>query len=365
MAITLADADLHINPLNAKKQQMCRRLIPGAWASIVCKHLCRGRYPSVGARTGVDKPAKGVRGHAAETARWAPRMISRFISALQRSPKCLASETGAFACGITQISAEVRGQSAGGVAICCTDEPANGVGSPLVATNAKAYHGGERGFGGPPGFVSLHSTPAGGTMSVGDSPLTRASLLVQLRDGANQAAWQEFMRVYGPLVYGFARKRGLQDADAADLMQDVLRSVSTAIGRLDYDRSQGTFRGWLFTITRNKIFNFLSARNARPQASGDGRTSQLLDSVPDDGEGADLWELEYQRRLAALAMERIRSEFQGNTWQAFVLTAVEGKPAAEVGRQLGMTSGAVYVAKSRVLARLKEEVESMRRQEEG
>ena len=94
-------------------------------------------------------------------------------------------------------------------------------------------------------------------MSVDESPLTRASLLVQIRDGANHAAWQEFVQLYGPVVYGFARKRGLQDADAADLMQDVLRSVSAAIGRLDYDRKQGTFRGWLFTITRNKIFNFL------------------------------------------------------------------------------------------------------------
>src|SRR5882762_6284047 len=112
-------------------------------------------------------------------------------------------------------------------------------------------------------------TRSGTNMSVDESPLTRASLLVQIRDGANHAAWQEFVSLYGPVVYGFARKRGLQDADAADLMQEVLRSISLAIGRLDYDRNQGTFRGWLFTITRNKVFNFLSARRIRPQASGD------------------------------------------------------------------------------------------------
>ena len=103
-------------------------------------------------------------------------------------------------------------------------------------------------------------------MPVDNSPLTRASLLVQIRDGGNQAAWQEFVKLYGPVVYGFARQRGLQDADAADLMQDVLRSVSSAVGRLDYDRKQGTFRGWLFTVTRNKVFNFLSARRIRPRA---------------------------------------------------------------------------------------------------
>src|SRR4051794_25373289 len=193
-------------------------------------------------------------------------------------------------------------------------------------------------------------------MPVDESPLTRASLLVQIRDGTNHAAWREFVDLYGPVVYGFARKRGLQDADAADLMQDVLRSVSSAIGRLDYDRKQGTFRGWLFTITRNKVFNFLSARRIRPRAAGDSATTRLLAEEPDvASDGADAWELEYQRRLAALAMERIKSEFQHNTWRAFWLTSVEGLPAAEVGRQVKMSAGAVYVAKSRVLARLRDE----------
>lgn len=201
-------------------------------------------------------------------------------------------------------------------------------------------------------------------MSVDDSPLTRASLLVQLRDGDNTDAWHEFVRLYGPVVYGFARKRGLQDADAADLMQDVMRSVSSAIGRLDYDRKQGTFRGWLFTITRNKVFNFLSARRIRPQGSGDTTTNKLLETHPEAVDGADAWELEYQRRLAAIAMEQVQTEFQESTWRAFWLTAVEGQSAADVAQQLKLSSGAVYVAKSRVLARLKQEVDNLRRQEE-
>jgi RNA polymerase sigma-70 factor (ECF subfamily) len=202
-------------------------------------------------------------------------------------------------------------------------------------------------------------------MSVDESPLTRASLLIQLRDGANHSAWQEFANLYGPVVYGFARKRGLQDADAADLMQDVMRSVSAAIGRLDYDRSRGTFRGWLFTITRNKISNFAAARRIRPRAAGDTSTNQLLHAQPDHGDGQDSWELEYQRRIASLAMERIKQEFQDKTWQAFWLTAVEGLAAAEVAPRVGLSPGAIYVAKSRVLARLKEEVETIRQQEEG
>jgi RNA polymerase sigma factor (sigma-70 family) len=202
-------------------------------------------------------------------------------------------------------------------------------------------------------------------MPVDESPLTRASLLVQIRDGSNQAAWQEFVRLYGPIVYGFARKRGLQDADAADLMQDVLRSVSSAIGRLDYDRKQGTFRGWLFTITRNKVFNFLSARRIRPQAAGDSATHRLLTEEADGQDGTDTWELEYQRRIAAMAMDRIKGEFQDKTWRAFWLTAVEGVAAPDVAKQLRMSPGAIYVAKSRVLARLKDEVEAVRQQEEA
>jgi len=201
-------------------------------------------------------------------------------------------------------------------------------------------------------------------MPANEAPLTRVSLLIQIRDGSNQAAWQEFANLYGPVIYGFARKRGLQDADAADLMQDVLRSVSAAIGRLDYDRNQGTFRGWLFTITRNKVFNFLAARRIRPQGSGDTTTNRLLAEEPAASDGSDSWELEYQRRLASLAMDRVKGEFHENTWRVFSLTAVEGIAVADVARQVGMSPGAIYVAKSRVLARLRDEVEMMRQQEE-
>lgn len=206
---------------------------------------------------------------------------------------------------------------------------------------------------------------SGAILAVNDSPLTRASLLLQIRDGSNHAAWNEFMNLYGPVVYGFARKRGLQDADAADLMQDVMRSVATAIGQLNYDRKRGSFAGWLFTITRNKVFNFLSARRIRPQAAGDTATNQMLNSHPDEAETSETWEIEYQRRLASLAMDKIKSEFQDNTWRAFWLTAVEGVSASEAASQVGLSTGAVYVAKSRVLARLKEEVDLMRRQEEN
>lgn len=194
-----------------------------------------------------------------------------------------------------------------------------------------------------------------------EAPATRVTLLNRIRDTADTDAWAEFARLYGPVVYGFARKRGLQDADAADLVQDVLRSVARNAHRIDYDPKRGTFRGWLYTVTRNKVYNFLSANKNRPKAGGgDGVASDRLDQLagkPDEAEAE--WELEYQRRLSARAMERVKHEFQPNTWQAFWGTAVEGRSAAEVGSELKMTSGAVYVAKSRVLARLRDEVQHL------
>ena len=200
-----------------------------------------------------------------------------------------------------------------------------------------------------------------------DPPLTRATLLARIKDGSDTAAWGEFVHLYGPVVYGFARKRGLQDADAADLMQEVLRSVARTAGRMVYDPARGTFRGWLYTVTRNKIYNFLSAQKNRPRGAGDSAAQERLESLPArESQSADPdWDIEYQRRVSAKAMERVRGEFQTNTWQAFWGTAVDGKPAAEVAAELNMSPGAVYVAKSRVLARLRDEVRQLQAEAEN
>jgi RNA polymerase sigma factor (sigma-70 family) len=200
-----------------------------------------------------------------------------------------------------------------------------------------------------------------------EPPLTRVTLLTRIRDGRNVDAWREFVQLYGPVVYRFARNRGLQDADAADLMQDVLRSVARNAHRMEYNPARGTFRGWLYTVTRNKIYNFLSSQRNRPRGTGDADAQERLDATPArDEEGPDAdWEKEYQRRLSARAMERVKHEFQPATWQAFWQTAVEGTPAAEVGTGLKMTPGAVYGAKSRVLARLREEVRQMMSDEDN
>src|ERR1700722_411782 len=111
-------------------------------------------------------------------------------------------------------------------------------------------------------------------------PPTRASLLVRLRDPRDEAAWGEFVQLYTPLVYGYLRKQGLQDADAADLSQDVLGAVAGAVGRLDYDPARGSFHNWLFTVVRRKVLNWRAAGKNRAQGSGDTATLQLLHECP-------------------------------------------------------------------------------------
>jgi RNA polymerase sigma-70 factor (ECF subfamily) len=192
---------------------------------------------------------------------------------------------------------------------------------------------------------------------VGESEITRPSLLVRIRDGGDDEAWRQFVALYAPLVYGFARKNGLQDADAADVTQDVLRTVSAAAGRLDYDPRRGSFRGWLFTVTRNTLHNALARRRRQIPGSGDTAIQDLLESqTAEDADQAALWDRECQRRQLNWAAEQVRGEFQESTWQAFWRIAIDGQAPREVAEALGMTVGAVYIAKSRVIARLRAQV---------
>src|SRR5437879_10263798 len=166
-----------------------------------------------------------------------------------------------------------------------------------------------------------------------ESPATRASLLVRLREGDDAEAWQEFVHLYAPIIYGFARKRGLQDADAADLMQDVLRSIASAVGRLDYDPRRGSFRSWLYTVTRNKLYSFLDGQRRQPRGSGDSGAQQLLEEQVGPDDSAAAWDQEYQRRLFAWAADQVRAEFQESTWHAFWQDAVEGRGHKDAPRE--------------------------------
>jgi RNA polymerase sigma-70 factor (ECF subfamily) len=187
-----------------------------------------------------------------------------------------------------------------------------------------------------------------------DSLATRLSLLVRLRDPRDDGAWSQFVELYAPLVFGYARKHGLQDADAADLTQDVLQAVSGGIRRLDYDPRRGSFRGWLFTVARNKLRNFLAAQQRPGRGAGGAAAQHLLGGLPAREEDQSAWwDQEYERRVFSWAAEQVRGAFQDSTWRAFWQTAVEGRSGPQVARALGMSVAAVYLAKGRVMERLK------------
>jgi RNA polymerase sigma-70 factor (ECF subfamily) len=191
-----------------------------------------------------------------------------------------------------------------------------------------------------------------------ESPATRRSLIVKLRDPGDSAAWHEFVTMYEPLVYRLARHKGLQDADARDLCQEVFQAVSRAIDHWDPDR--GSFRGWLSRIARNLLINFLTRRPSASRGSGATSVQELLEAQPSgDPSATALYEAEHQRRLVRWAAEQIRGEFTPATWQAFWQTAIEDRPPSQVAGELGLSVGAVYVARCRVLSRLRRRIKKM------
>lgn len=190
------------------------------------------------------------------------------------------------------------------------------------------------------------------------NPPTRPTLLFRIRDARDQEAWGRFIDLYAPLVYGFLRKRGLQDADSADLTQDVLRQVAVAAKSLEYDARHGSFRGWLFTVVQNRLVDHWRKEGVREHATGDSNAQQLLNELPEPGSpgsNAD-WDADYERQLFHYAASIVKQDFTPATWQAFWLTAVEGVPGRDVAEQLGLSVAAVYLAKGRVMTRLKDQV---------
>jgi RNA polymerase sigma factor (sigma-70 family) len=195
-----------------------------------------------------------------------------------------------------------------------------------------------------------------------DSQATRFSLLVRLRDMRDTEAWFEFVEIYTPVVYGFLRKRGLQDADAADVTQDVFRKVSRSIRGFQCDRELGSFRGWLLTVTRNSLTDLHESRCRQPVGSADTAVHRLLEEESADDRSKETWESEYRQSVFQWAVRQIRKDFEERTWQAFWKAGVGGLAAKDVAKALGMSVGAVYTAKCRVLDQLKQTIQGIEKE---
>ncbi len=180
---------------------------------------------------------------------------------------------------------------------------------------------------------------------------TSVSLLKRLQSDQKEIAWERFVELYAPLIFYWAKKHGLNATDQTDLVQEVLVIVQSKLEEFQYD-PQRRFRGWLRTITLNKANDF-HRRNARRPESGHEET---IIQVTTENE-ADLFaEQEYRRFLVKRALNVMQSEFPESTWKACYQSVVEGQTAAEIARDLNITVNMVYLAKSRVLWRLREEL---------
>jgi RNA polymerase sigma-70 factor, ECF subfamily len=182
---------------------------------------------------------------------------------------------------------------------------------------------------------------------------TPVSLLQRLRQPGDQQAWERFVELYSPLIHTWGRRAGLQDEDASDLVQTVLLALLQTMPTFVYDRHK-SFRRWLKTITLNK-WRDSCKRLGRVSAGGDAGLAEAV--VPDNVEA--FWEAEYARHLANRALEVMQADFQPTTWKAFWEQTIGGRSAAEIGAELGLSPGAVYAARFRVLDRLRRELAGM------
>jgi RNA polymerase sigma factor (sigma-70 family) len=184
---------------------------------------------------------------------------------------------------------------------------------------------------------------------------TRPSLLVRIRDAHDAESWELFVELYTPLVLRYCRLRGLQDADAADVTQEVMAQVARSMHSFQYSPERGRFRDWLGTVTRRKVNRFLEALYAAGSGIGGDDAADALANVAAVESDAE-WTAEFNAEILRVALERVRPQFGPTTWQAFTSVWLENKTAAATASAMDTTLQAVYVAKAKVLKRLEEEV---------
>jgi RNA polymerase sigma-70 factor (ECF subfamily) len=189
-----------------------------------------------------------------------------------------------------------------------------------------------------------------------DSSSVSSTLLDQLRSGRPEA-WERLVRLYSPVIYRWCRRSGLAAEDAADVLQEVLSAVLLHLPGFHRDGPQDSFGGWLATITRNKVRDHYRRRHGKAAAQGGSTAERQMAEVPQPPEPSEDCirpDAESAAWLSRGALETIRAEFEVQTWKAFWRTTVDGQPPAHVAADLKMSVAAVYMAKSRVLRRLRQ-----------
>ena len=184
----------------------------------------------------------------------------------------------------------------------------------------------------------------------------RVSLIYRIRNARDIDAWYQFADIYAPLLHRYATKRGLQDADAADLTQEVLSEISRSIRKGTYDPQRGSFRNWIFGIARHLLCRRLRQNQKSISGSGDSKVHAFLNELVSPNHEKRDFEREYRKHLFNWAAKQVREKVTDKTWSAFWRTAIDGSEPAEVARDLKMEVGSVYVAKSRVMSRIRQKL---------
>ena len=183
-------------------------------------------------------------------------------------------------------------------------------------------------------------------------PETRDSLLLQIQSQENKAAWEEFVEIYRPVIYRVAVSRGLQHADALDLVQTVFVSVANSIARWEKSNETSRFRHWLLRVAKNATINAMTRRPPDQALGGEGFPQDQIEQIQCDSPSELELDLEYQRQLYVRAAETVRARVSEANWTAFKLTAIDGISISEAAKELGKSVGAIYAARSRIMKQL-------------
>lgn len=185
---------------------------------------------------------------------------------------------------------------------------------------------------------------------------TSVSLLQLACDDPDSVAWRRLADIYSPLLHASLRRYDVQAADAEDLIQDVLLTVSRELPKFEHSGRTGAFRGWLRTILVHRLRNFWRSRQSRPLAAGGSAWAEWIEQLADDSSDVSRkWNLEHDRRVMARLLEQVRPRFEPKTWEAFHRQMFDGQRADTVAAELEMPLNSVYVARSRVLSTLRRE----------
>ncbi len=189
-------------------------------------------------------------------------------------------------------------------------------------------------------------------------PETRHSLIVRLRDQRNNLAWTEFVCAYEPFLMRLVQKQGTPERHVADVSQQLLIAIAKSVDGWQADGKDASFRRWLGCVARNVVIKFMTRERKQITGQGGSDFLTLLEDVTDASVDAEQIK-QYEQELILWAAEQVRSEFRENSWHAFWETQVEGRSVADVAAELGVKTGAVYMSRSRVFARIRNRIEEV------